>query len=180
MKKTIIKRWNISLITSAVLLLILLITGACKSGTNTTSTPTSTTATMTSLESLTINVNTKTGIGNYLVDGYGRALYWTTLDSVGQSNVTGAILANWPVFYSSNIVVSSSLNASDFGSITRADGTNQSTYKGRPLYYYINDQTAGDTFGQGISGIWFAVDPTLSGPTQATTTTSTTTSSPGY
>ena len=140
------KRWNISLIASAVLTSVLLITGACKSGANTTSTPTSISTTITSLVSLTVNINTKTGIGNYLVDGNGRALYWTTLDSVGQSNVTGAILANWPVFYNSNIVVPSSLNASDFGSITRTDGTKQTTYKGRPIYYYINDQAVGGRF----------------------------------
>jgi predicted lipoprotein with Yx(FWY)xxD motif len=142
--------------------------------TNTTAVSTTLSTTTFPLVAMTINTSSKTGIGTYLVDGNGRTLYWTTLDSVGQSNVTGTVLANWPVFYNSNIIVPSSLNASDFGSIVRADGTNQTTYKGRPIYYYINDQTAGNTFGQGINGIWFAVDPTLSGPTPATTITSTT------
>ena len=142
--------------------------------TNTTNAST-TLITTTTQPLVAINTSSKAGIGTYLVDGNGITLYWTTLDSVGQSNVTGAILANWPIFYSLNIVVPSSLNASDFASITRGDGTKQTTYKGRPIYYYINDQTAGNTFGQGINGIWFAVDPTLSGPTAATTTISTTT-----
>jgi predicted lipoprotein with Yx(FWY)xxD motif len=178
---------NFSLI--GVLCTIVIITlslGGCKTAktsqtTNTTTTlttlATSNTTTTQSVAALTVNVNTKTGIGTYLVDGNGRTLYWTTLDSVGQSNVTGAILANWPVFYNSNIVVPSSLNASDFGSIVRADGTKQTTYKGRPIYYYINDQTAGNTFGQGINGIWFAADPALSGPTLVTTAPTTTTTS---
>jgi predicted lipoprotein with Yx(FWY)xxD motif len=135
------------------------------------------TTTTHALIAMTINTNSKAGIGSYLVDGNGRTLYWTTLDSVGQSNVNGAVLANWPVFYNANIVVPSSLNTSDFGSIVRADGTKQTTYKGRPIYYYINDQAAGDTFGQGINGIWFAVDPALSGPTATTTSTPATTAS---
>jgi hypothetical protein len=97
------------------------------------------------------------------------------LDSVGQSNVTGTILANWPIFYVANIVSASPLVASDFGSITRTDGNKQTTYKGRPVYYYINDQAAGDPRGQGINGVWFAVDPSASGPTAATTSTTKTT-----
>ena len=164
--------------------------GGCstaKTSQTTNITATSTTITTQPLAAMTINTSSKAGIGTYLVDGNGRTLYWTTLDSVGQSNVTGAILANWPIFYSLNIVVPSSLNASDFGSIIRADGTQQTTYKGRPIYYYINDQASGNTFGQGINGIWFAADPTLSGlttttaPTTITTTTNTTTTLyPGY
>jgi predicted lipoprotein with Yx(FWY)xxD motif len=178
MKRTMMNKRNIYLIILPLMTFALLVTASCKSAnksttTTTTTAPTTSTPTTThSVAALTVNVNTKTGIGTYLVDGNGRSLYWTTLDSVGQSNVTKSILANWPVFYSLNIVVPSSLNTSDFGSITRADGTMQTTYKGRPLYYYINDQTSGNTLGQGINGIWFAVDPTLSGPTPATTTSS--------
>jgi predicted lipoprotein with Yx(FWY)xxD motif len=143
----------------------------------TTATTTNSATSTTTLAAFTVNVNTKTGIGTYLVDGNGETLYWTALDSVGQSNVTGAVLGNWPIFYSSNIVVPSTLNASDFSSITRADGNMQTTYKGRPLYYYINDQTSGSTLGQGINGVWFAVNPSASGPTAATTTTTAATSS---
>jgi hypothetical protein len=104
-------------------------------------------------------------------------LYWTTMDSSRQSNVTGTVLANWPVFYSASVVIKASLAASDFGTITRADGSMQTTYKGWPLYYYIGDKAAGDTNGQGLAGIWFAVDPAASGPgaPAATTTTPATT-----
>jgi len=190
---------NFPLVVMCSIVIIGMSLGGCSKNNNTqtlttlTNSITSATTTTQPLVALTISTNIKSGIGNYLVDGNGRTLYWTALDSAGQSNVAGAILANWPIFYSSNIVVPSSLNASDFGSITRADGTKQTTYKGRPLYYYINDLVAGDTFGQGINGIWFAVDPSLSGPTTTTnspisptpataTTTifTTTTSYPGY
>jgi predicted lipoprotein with Yx(FWY)xxD motif len=190
---------NFPLVVMCSIVIIGMSLGGCSKNNNTqtlttlTNSITSATTTTQPLVALTISTNIKSGIGNYLVDGNGRTLYWTALDSAGQSNVAGAILANWPIFYSSNIVVPSSLNASDFGSITRADGTKQTTYKGRPLYYYINDLVAGDTFGQGINGIWFAVDPSLSGPTTITNSTisttpatatttifTTTTSYPGY
>jgi predicted lipoprotein with Yx(FWY)xxD motif len=31
------------------------------------------------------------------------------------------------------------------------------TYGGRPLYYFAGDAKAGDTNGQGVRGVWFAV-----------------------
>jgi predicted lipoprotein with Yx(FWY)xxD motif len=127
---------------------------------------------------LTINIGSNAELGSFLVDGNGMTLYWTTLDSVGQSNVTGTTLANWPVFYVTNVVVPSSLNASDFGSITRADGSMQTTFEGWPLYYYVKDVTPGDTLGQGIKGVWSVVNPTASGPMPVPTTTATTSSAP--
>ena len=134
--------------------------------------PTSTTpAQTTPVKSFTINVSSGNAtLGNYLVDANGMTLYWTTLDASGQSNVTGTVLANWPVFYAASVVVPSSLATSDFGSITRSDGTKQTTYKGWPLYYFIKDKNPGDASGQGIGGVWFVVSPTATGPAKPTTT----------
>jgi predicted lipoprotein with Yx(FWY)xxD motif len=144
---------------------------------STTTSAAMTTSTTTQGVAISVGINIKSGIGNYLVDAKGMTLYWTTMDSVGQSNVTGTVLANWPVFYSASVVIKASLSASDFGTITRADGSLQTTYKGWPVYYYIGDKTAGDTTGQGLAGVWFAVDPAASGPVApaATTTTPATT-----
>lgn len=137
--------------------------------TTTASTPTPTTA------SYTVNIASKTGIGDYLVDGKGMTLYYFTKDAPGKSNATAAIIANWPIFYASNIVVPPSLNATDFGSITGANGNMQSTYKGWPLYNYIKDQAPGDTMGQDLNGVWFVINPASFPPTStpAPTTTST-------
>ena len=121
---------------------------------------------------VTVGISNNSGIGSYLVDAKGITLYWTTRDSVGQSNITGTTLANWPLFYSAGVTVRGSLSASDFATITRADGSTQTTYKGWPLYYYIGDKVAGDTTGQGLAGVWFAASPTVSGPTATTTSTS--------
>jgi len=157
---------------------LLLVTSACsKANTSTTTSTTTllTTTTTTTSATLTVNVSSNISLGSFLVDMNGRTLYWTTMDAVGQSNVTGTLLANWPVFYETSIVVPSSLNASDFGSITRADGSMQTTYKGWPLYYYINDQTPGQTQGQGLKGgEWSVVNPANAAPTLVMTTTTTT------
>ena len=160
MKRMIIARRNMYVIIFTILVLVLLITGACKSATSI-QTPSLTPAITTSITALTINISTKTGVGIYLVDGNGLTLYWTTKDSVGQSNIMGTTLANWPVFYSPDIAASSSLNTSDFSSITRADGSMQTTFKGWPLYYYVNDKVAGNTRGKGLDGIWFVATPIL-------------------
>ena len=121
--------------------------------------------------SYTISVATKDSVGGFLVDGKGVTLYWTTRDAVGQSDITGAVLANWPAFYASSIVVPSSLSAADFSSIMRSDGSNQTTYKGWPLYYFIGDKAPGDTLGQGIGGVWSVVDPAASAPVLVPTLT---------
>jgi alpha-glucoside transport system substrate-binding protein len=46
----------------------------------------------------------------------------------------------------------------------------QTTYKGWPLYYFVNDQAAGDTLGQGVNNVWFVIDPANFPPPAATTT----------
>ncbi len=105
--------------------------------------------------SFTIDVSSKPGIGNYLVDANGMTLYYFAKDVNGQSNATGAVLQTWPVFNAKSISVPSTLSASDFGSITRSDGLTQTTYRGWPLYNFANDKAPGDIKGDGFNGFWF-------------------------
>jgi predicted lipoprotein with Yx(FWY)xxD motif len=107
----------------------------------------------------TVMIGTNKDVGNYLVDGNGNTLYYFTKDTTGQSDCNGNCIKNWPAFSVSSIVVPSALNASDFGTITRADGTPQVTYKGFPLYYFVRDKNRGDVTGQGVGSIWYVVDP---------------------
>jgi predicted lipoprotein with Yx(FWY)xxD motif/plastocyanin len=107
----------------------------------------------------TVMLLTKTDIGNYLVDARGMTLYYFTKDSVGRSTATADILKNWPIFNPSNFVILSTLSSADFGIITREDGLKQATYKGWPLYYFAKDQASGDTLGQGVNNVWYAIDP---------------------
>lgn len=95
---------------------------------------------------------------DYLVDAKGMTLYFYMKDSIGKSNATSAMLQTWPVFNVANLVLPSSLNAADFGTITTA-GKQQTTYQGWPLYYYVKDVAPGDTLGEGVNNVWFASSP---------------------
>lgn len=158
---------NKILVLASVIAVVLLMAGCSKAASTTTTTTTA-------AAQMTVNTSSTSTLGTFLVDGKGMTLYWTTRDAVGVSNIAGATLANWPVFYAATIMVPSSLSAANFSSITRADGTMQTTYKGWPLYYYINDKAAGDTKGQGLANVWFVVNPAASMPVASATTTTTT------
>lgn len=103
-------------------------------------------------------------LGDYLVDSKGMTLYYFDKDTKGVSNCSGKCLENWPAFYSENIVVPTGVDAADFATITRTDGSMQTTYKGYPLYYWVQDKMSGDTTGQNVGTVWFVVNPeTFSG-----------------
>jgi predicted lipoprotein with Yx(FWY)xxD motif len=50
-------------------------------------------------------------------------------------------------------------DATDFTSMTRKDGMNQTAFKGWPLYHYSKDMKSGDVKGQAFKDIWFVVNP---------------------
>lgn len=105
----------------------------------------------TSVEQPAVKLSTE----NYMVDDKGKTLYLFTKDVKGDSKCIDACLKIWPVFYMEKISVSSGLNSSNFGTITRTDGTKQTTYKGWPLYYFSSDVNPGDIKGEGVNSIWF-------------------------
>ena len=96
-------------------------------------------------------------LGNFLVDGQGRSLYYFTKDAPGVSNCKGQCAVIWPPFFAEKIVVPTGLDAQDFDVITRDDGAKQTTFKGWPLYYFSKDTAAGDIKGQNVNGVWFVV-----------------------
>ena len=106
-----------------------------------------------------IRIQQKDGIGKYLTDTEGKTLYWFKKDAPGQSACAGACLAKWPVYYRPKVAPPKEIKGEDFGTITREDGVKQSTFRGYPLYYWTNDKMSGDTNGQGVNNVWFAIDP---------------------
>ncbi|MBS4193125.1 hypothetical protein KHA94_23750 [Bacillus sp. FJAT-49705] len=101
--------------------------------------------------------NEKTG--KYLADADGMALYYFTKDKPDTTNCSGECLENWPAFYSEHLDVPDGYNKEDFGTITREDtGKKQTTYKGYPLYYFVNDKAQGDVNGQGVKDVWFIIN----------------------
>ena len=65
-------------------------------------------------------------------------MYFFSKDSKNVSNCPdGSCTDIWPVFYEENLTLDQGLVASDFGTIIRPNGAKQITYKGWPLYYFL-------------------------------------------
>jgi predicted lipoprotein with Yx(FWY)xxD motif len=97
--------------------------------------------------------------GSVITYAGGKTLYFFSLDADGNSACTGACLTTWPAVYVANSKFGAGLTASDFATITRSDGTKQTTYKGWPLYTFSGDAAAGQIKGDGVEGIWFVAKP---------------------
>jgi predicted lipoprotein with Yx(FWY)xxD motif len=93
-------------------------------------------------------------LGNVITDNNGRSLYFFSRDAAATSTCVDGCAITWPVFYKENLEIGTGLEATDFGVITRADGSKQSTYKGWPLYYFMNDSNPGDTKGDALNNLW--------------------------
>ena len=106
-----------------------------------------------------VKVEQKQGIGHYLADANGMTLYTFKKDAPGKSACTGECTKLWPVFHRDRVSPQGGPQAENFATIARADGTNQTTYKGRPLYYFSGDKKPGDTNGQGVAGLWAVATP---------------------
>ncbi|HWV63851.1 MAG TPA: hypothetical protein VN019_09495 [Oxalicibacterium sp.] len=73
-----------------------------------------------------------------------------TADS-GKSACYGGCAALWPV-----VAAGGKLSA-PYGAITRDDGVKQLTYKGKPLYTFVQDKKAGDRNGDNVKDVWHVV-----------------------
>jgi predicted lipoprotein with Yx(FWY)xxD motif len=104
-------------------------------------------------------------LGSILVDSSGRTLYLFVADSGTASTCNSAsCVQNWPPFLTNGAPQAlSGVNASLLGTTKRGDGTEEVTYAGHPLYYFIADKKPGDITGQNIDafgGPWYVVSPT--------------------
>ena len=106
-----------------------------------------------------VKVAKKDGVGSYLTDIKGMTLYNFKKDTPGKSACEDKCLANWPLYFVETVAAKDGLDAKNFGTITRADGQKQTTYKGMPLYFFAGDKAPGDTNGQGVKDVWYVVTP---------------------
>ena len=106
-----------------------------------------------------VKVQQNDAVGKYLTDTEGMALYWFKKDEPGKSSCAGPCVGNWPIYYRETVAAPEGVAPEDFGTITRDDGAMQTTFRGYPLYYWVNDKDAGDTTGNGIKGVWFVINP---------------------
>ncbi len=160
--------------------LLVLVAAACSSGssssTTTTTANSSTTATSASGPA-TVTLARAGSLGTVLVNSSGMTLYHFTVDSTGKSNCTGTCASIWaPVVVPAGTTPAggAGLARGQLGTITRADGTIQVTYKGMPLYTYMGDKKVGDATGQGVGSTWFVITTSGSPVTAGGGTTTTT------
>jgi predicted lipoprotein with Yx(FWY)xxD motif len=123
-------------------------------------------------------------VGSVLVNSSGMTLYRYTPDGTDKSVCTGACAAAWPPLTvpagTTKVAAGPGVPSTDLGTITRADGTVQVTYKGEPLYTYVNDKTAGADTGQGVENTWFVVSAPAAAAGSATTPTTAASGGYGY
>jgi predicted lipoprotein with Yx(FWY)xxD motif len=111
----------------------------------------------------TIDLRSASGIdGKFLADGQGRALYLFMGDKSSTSTCSGACASAWPpVIASAMPMAGGGVSQSLLGTTKRADGTEQLTYNGHPLYYFSADTGSGMAKGQGVKAFgsdWYVVD----------------------
>jgi predicted lipoprotein with Yx(FWY)xxD motif len=136
----------------------------------------------------TVTVASVGSLGPALVNASGRTLYRFTQDSIGSSACTGTCASVWTPLTvpagTTHVVAGTGVDTADLGTITRADGSHQVTYKGMPLYTYTGDTRAGVASGQGIGGTWFVVTtssrPAATGTSSPPTTTAKSSGGYGY
>lgn len=101
--------------------------------------------------------------GMHLVGASGRAVYLWAADSGGKSRCSGACAQAWPpVLTKTRAVAAHGVKAADLGTTSGAGGSQQVTYNGHPLYYFVADTKAGTTKGQGSTSFgasWWLVTP---------------------
>ena len=106
-----------------------------------------------------VKVAKKDGVGSFLTDIKGMTLYTFKKDTPGKSACEGDCVAKWPPYYVEKVAAKDGLKDADFGTITRADGKKQTTYKGMPLYFFGGDKAPGDTNGHGVKDLWSVATP---------------------
>jgi predicted lipoprotein with Yx(FWY)xxD motif len=95
--------------------------------------------------------------GGMLVGSNGMTLYTFDKDVTGsgKSVCNDACATNWPPLFAT----ADAAPSGDYSIVTRDDGKKQWAMKGKPLYYWIKDQKAGDKTGDGVNSVWHIIKP---------------------
>jgi predicted lipoprotein with Yx(FWY)xxD motif len=134
-------------------------TTAAAETTTTTASADTTTTTAAASGGETLSTAT-TSLGEVLVDANGMTVYLFMNDTAGTSTCVDQCADTWPaVAVDGTPTVGGGADDSKVATTDRADGTTQVTYNGHPLYTFSGDAAPGDTNGQGIGEVWFAVTP---------------------
>ncbi|MGI5506373.1 COG4315 family predicted lipoprotein [Lentzea sp. CA-135723] len=110
----------------------------------------------------TVQVVQLTGGGEVLADTQQYTLYRNEKDATNppKSSCNDECVLVWPPLLApGNQFELKGVDKALVGTMKREDGTLQVTLAGRPLYRYVDDEQAGDLNGNGVDGQWFAVAP---------------------
>lgn len=98
-------------------------------------------------------------LGGILTDQAGNVLYLFQPDAQGPSTCNDGCAAAWPPLLAGP-AAGDGIDAALLGTAARADGSEQVTYNGWPLYHFAGDTAPGDTNGQGVSDVWYVISAT--------------------
>jgi predicted lipoprotein with Yx(FWY)xxD motif len=103
-----------------------------------------------------------TGLGQILVDTQGRTLYLFAKDTGPTSTCEGSCASYWPPVPVSGLPhAAGGAAAASIGVITGSGGSQQLSYAGHPLYYFVGHSKAGQTRGQALDQFgakWFVLN----------------------
>jgi predicted lipoprotein with Yx(FWY)xxD motif len=108
-----------------------------------------------------------------LADAKGLTLYWYSKDTAMTSNCVSGCATAWPPLMGKPEGAMGVRFAGKFGTVSRAGGALQATYKGHPLYTYSGDMAPGQTKGNGVGGVWHILKVTNIGAISASAAMST-------
>ncbi len=109
-------------------------------------------------QSKQVHLSSKKKSQSYLTDVKGMALYTFDKDTTGVSSCYNGCEVKWPVYQSNLATLPKGIKAKDLGTITRKNGAMQTTYKGKPLYYFFKDTKPKQTNGDWAKGVWHLVE----------------------
>ncbi|MCH6468963.1 COG4315 family predicted lipoprotein [Sinomonas terrae] len=160
--------------------------GTSSSGSGTSSAPAAATSSAPAAApstSAALSLQTSTvGGQTIVVDGKGMTVYYYTLDKPGEttSACTGGCVALWPAVTSDTAPTLQGVTGK-IGTLPTADGKQQVTINGMPIYYFSKDTAPGQVKGQGVAGVWYVVGADgsmIQSPLMATTSSPSSSSNP--
>jgi predicted lipoprotein with Yx(FWY)xxD motif len=100
------------------------------------------------------------GDSGFLVDARGYTLYLFDVDEGTTSACTDACADLWPPYtIEGEPIAGEGVDGTLLNTAEQPDGSVQVTYDGNLLYTYASDTAPGDTNGDGVGGVWHAVEP---------------------
>jgi predicted lipoprotein with Yx(FWY)xxD motif len=100
-------------------------------------------------------------MGDVITDAKGFVLYRFDKDGSNppKSNCNDACAAKWPAVVAKGTPVLQGIDPSIVGTVARADGQQQVTINGWPVYRFAAEVSPGKWKGQGVGNTWWVISP---------------------